>query len=126
MAQQKRAWIYCHIDALEDKHGSLKGQERELMDYAEEMGFEIAGVSTDLGSGSDFERTGLMEVMKAAEDGKMDELLVKCLDRVGRDTIKVLEFLQGLEKLGIRLYTPLEGEIKLIQFKEIYHGFVME
>ena len=111
--EQEYAWIYCRIDAPEDAHGALKGQKKELMDYAEQMGFEVAGCSEDLGSGKDYERTGLAEVMKAADEGKIDILLVKKLDRLGRDTAKTLELLQGLEQLGVQLYSPLEGEIRM-------------
>jgi hypothetical protein len=113
--EQKKAWVYCRIDAPEDAHGALKGQKKELMDYAEQMGFEIVGCSEDLGSGMEFDRAGLAEVTKAAGEGKMDVLLVKKLDRLGRDTAKTLEFIRGLEQLGVELYSPLEGEIQLEQ-----------
>lgn len=110
--EQKKAWVYCRIDAPEDTHGALKGQKKELMDYAEQMGFEVVGCSEDLGSGVEFDRAGLAEVTKAAGEGKMDVLLVKKLDRLGRDTAKTLEFIRGLEQLGVGLYSPLEGEIQ--------------
>lgn len=113
--EQKKAWVYCRIDAPEDAHGALKGQKKELMDYAEQMGFEVVGCSEDLGSGMEFDRAGLAEVTKAAGEGKMDVLLVKKLDRLGRDTAKTLEFIRGLEQLGVRLYSPLEGEIQMEQ-----------
>ncbi|MCQ1530087.1 recombinase family protein [Lutispora saccharofermentans] len=113
--EQKKAWVYCRIDAPEDAHGALKGQKKELMDYAEQMGFEVVGCSEDLGSGMEFDRAGLAEVTKAAGEGKMDVLLVKKLDRLGRDTAKTLEFIRGLEQLGVGLYSPLEGEIQLEQ-----------
>jgi len=113
--EQKKAWVYCRIDAPEDAHGALKGQKKELMDYAEQMGFEVVGCSEDLGSGMEFDRAGLAEVTKAAGEGKMDVLLVKKLDRLGRDTAKTLEFIRGLGQLGVGLYSPLEGEIQLEQ-----------
>lgn len=110
---QKRAWIYCRIDAPEDSHGALKGQKRELMDYSEQMGFIVVGESEDIGNGLDSDRHGLAEIMKAAGDGRMDVLLVKKVDRLGRDTAKLLEFLRGLDQLGVKLYSPLEGQIQL-------------
>lgn len=110
---QQRAWIYCRIDAPEDTHGALKGQKKELVDYAEQMGFEIVGESEDLGSGLDYERVGLSEIVKAAGEGRIDMLLVKKLDRLGRDTVKTLELIRGLEQLGIQIYSPLEGEIRM-------------
>ncbi|AGL02847.1 recombinase family protein [Desulfoscipio gibsoniae] len=113
--EQKKAWVYCRIDAPEDTHGALKGQKKDLMDYAEQMGFEVVGYSEDLGSGMEFDRTGLAEVAKAAGEGRMDILLIKKLDCLGRNTAKTLEFIRGLEQLDIELYSPLEGEIQLEQ-----------
>jgi len=110
---RKRAWIYCRIDAPEDAHGALKGQKKELIDYAEQMGFAVVGESQDIGSGLNLVRGGLAKVMTAAGDGEMDVLLVKKLDRLGRDTAKLLELLRGLNQLGIEFYSPLEGQIQM-------------
>ena len=123
MEQKNRAWTYGRIDAPEDIHGRLKGQKKDLVDYAEQMGFEVVGSSEDIGSGLDFERSGLKEIMKAAADGEFDVLLIKKLDRLGRDTVKTLELLRGFDQLGIRLYSPLEGEIRISQLTELYDGY---
>lgn len=123
MEQKNRAWIYCRIDAPEDIHGALKEQKKELMDYAEQMGFAVVGSSEDIGNGLNFERSGLKEVMKAAGNDEFDVLLVKKLDRLGRDAAKTLELLKGFDQLGIRLYYPLEGEIKIPQLTELYDGY---
>lgn len=111
--EQKRAWTYSRIDAPDDAHGRLKSQKKELYDYAEQLGFVVVGSSEDLSGGLDFKRAGIMEVMKAAADGKFDVLLVKRLVCLSRDTMKTLEFLRGLDQLGIKIYSPLEGQIRL-------------
>jgi DNA invertase Pin-like site-specific DNA recombinase len=123
MEKKNRAWTYCRIDAPEDTHDALKGQKKELMDYAEQMGFAVIGSSEDIGSGLSFERSGLKEVMKAAGNDEFDVLLVKKLDRLGRDTAKTLELLMSFDQLGIRLYSPLEGEIKIPQLTGLYDGY---
>ena len=46
MGQGKRAWIYCAIDAPEDRNGALKSQFKQLIDYGEQMGFELVGSSS--------------------------------------------------------------------------------
>ncbi len=112
MKEEKRAWVYYRIDAPEDTHGSIKNQKKELYDYAEQMGFDVTGCSEDLGSGLEYNRASLREVIQAAGDGKMDVLLEKRFDRLGRDTQKTLEILQCLEQLNIRLYSSLEEEIQ--------------
>lgn len=123
MEKKNRAWTYCRIDAPEDIHGQIKGQKKELVDYAEQMGFVVVGSSEDIGSGLNFERTGLKEVLKAAGNDEFDVLLMKKLDRLGRDTAKTLELLGGFDQLGIRLYSPLEGEIRIPQLTELYDGY---
>lgn len=111
MDQKKRAWLYCRIDAPEDEHGRLKGQKKELTDYAEQMGFEIIGASQDTGSGLCFDRDGLSEVAEAAAAGKMDVLLIINVSRLGRDALKTMDFIHQLGKQGVKVYSPLEGEI---------------
>ena len=123
MDEKKRAWTYSRIDAPEDSHGRLKGQKKELFDYAEQMGFEVVGSSEDLGSGLDFDCSGLLKVMKAAMDREFGVLLIKRLDRLGRDMPKTMELFMGLEQLGIKVYSPLEGEISFSQYKELYDGY---
>lgn len=35
----KRAWLYCRGDAPEDRNGVLKKQEKQLYDFAEQLGY---------------------------------------------------------------------------------------
>lgn len=119
MKEQKLAWIYCRIDAPEDAHGSLKNQKKELYDYAEQMGFTVIGNSEDMGNGLDMNRSGLLEVIKAAEEGKMEVLLLKRPDRLGRDTRRVSELISLLKRHSIDIYSPLEGDIGLEHCKHL-------
>lgn len=109
----KRAWLYTRIDAPEDTHGALKGQEKELYDYAGQMGLSVAGTSSDLGSGLNFDRPGLIRLTAAAREGSYDILLVRSLSRLGRDTAQTFELLRQLDGLGVHVLSPLEGEIRL-------------
>lgn len=115
MKEQLRTWIYCRIDAPEDEHGSLKSQKEELYNYAEQMDYIVIGDSQDIGSGLEVNRIGLQKVLQAAEEGEIEVLLVKKLDRINRDTLKTIELLQNLKQLGITVYSPLEGEIHVEQ-----------
>lgn len=110
---KKRAWIYTRIDAPEDTHGALKLQEKGLYDYAGHMGFAVAGISSDLGGGLDFDRPGLARLTAAAREGAFDILLVKSLSRLGRDTEITLELVRQLNETGVSVCSPLEGEIRL-------------
>lgn len=113
MEKSKRAWIYCYIDAPEDTHGVLKGQHEKLDSYANQMCFTVVGSSHDLGNGLTLKRPGLMELMEAAIIGKMDVLIIDSINRIGRDTKQVLEFLHKLNAYEVKAYSPLEGEINI-------------
>ena len=125
MEPKKRAWLYCRIDAPEDAHGMLKGQQKELYGYAEQLGLIVVGCSEDLGSGLKYDRPGLIEVQHAAEQGKMDALLVKQPTRLRKDSAQTLDFLRKLKQLDIRLYSPLEGEIRMSKDMDAVHGFTL-
>ena len=113
MEKAKRAWIYCRIDAPEDTHGVLKGQHEKLDSYANQMCFTVVGSSHDLGNCLTLNRPGLAELMEAIITGKMDMLIIDSINRIGRDTKQVLEFLHKLNGYGVKVYSPLEGEINI-------------
>ena len=64
--EQKRAWIYCRI-----AHGGpdctevLAAQRHSLDDYPKEHGFEIVGLSNDIGIGHTMDRPGLLDFLAA-------------------------------------------------------------
>lgn len=116
MEQKKRAWIYSRIDAPEDTHGLLKGQRKELYDYADQMDFEVVGSSEDTGSGLDMKRPGLSFALNAASDSKFDVLLIKQLSCIGRDWIKTMDIFVQLKELNIKVFSPLEGLISAYDF----------
>jgi len=109
----KRAWIYAFIDAPEDNHGALKGQEKELYDYAEQMELLLSGTSTDLGSGHDDNKPGLEQAIAAARDGRFDVLLIKSADRLHSGAAQAIEKFRQLFEMGVTVYSPIEGEITL-------------
>ena len=110
MNTPKRVWIYTSIDAPEDLHGALKGQEKELLDYAERLSFSVAGGSSDLG-GTIASRPGLAAVIAAAGRSEFDILLVRNLPRLGRKPSEAIAIAKELVRLGVEIYSPLEGKI---------------
>lgn len=111
MNQEKRAWVYCRIDAPEDTHGTLKGQRQQLMDYAEQMDFTVVGSSEDLANGLSFDRPGWKRFVEEAESEAIDVLLVHNVSRIGRDTCQTMVCLERIEQAGVTVYSPLEGKL---------------
>ena len=103
----KRAWIYTRIDAPEDAHGVLKKQEKELYDYAEQMGMTVTGTSSDLGSGN----SGLAAMLKTARDGGFDILIAMRSIVLGRNATEAMDVLRRLILMEIQMFSPKEGRI---------------
>mgnify|MGYP002594184444 CR=1 FL=1 len=76
MEQRRGAWIYCAIDAPEDRNGALKSQFKQLIDYGEQMGFELVGSSSDVGTTPLWNRNGFRHFIEAVQREQVDVLLI--------------------------------------------------
>src|SRR5713101_236654 len=77
-------------------------QLRELRDYADHRGWQIADIYTDAGvSGSKDSRPALNRLMSDAQTRRIDAVLVWKLDRFGRSLRHLVNALAELEALGV-------------------------
>lgn len=111
MQTSQNAWIYCKIDAPEDTHGMLKSQRKQLMDYAEQMGFCVVGSSSDRLTENEQTGAGWEYFMRRAKERNVSVLLIHNLSRIHRDTCQASACLDYLDHLGITAYSPLEGKL---------------
>ena len=112
--EQKKIWIYCRVaHDGPDSAAVLAAQKNTLEAYGKEHDFEIVGASSDIGSGLTMDRPGLLDFHAAAEDGKVDVLLIHSLTRLGRDTDKVTKYWHLLRDLGVSVHTANSGGVDL-------------
>lgn len=111
MEKVKQAWIYCAIDAPEDTHGVMKGQFRQLCDYAEQMMFETAGSSSDCGGRPLLERPGFRHFIEAAKGRKANILLVVSRHSLSRFSMQLAQLQAMAESLDVEIWSPQEGRI---------------
>lgn len=109
--RKKKAWIYTHIDAPEDSHGTLKKQYEQLNTYGEQLRVEIVGSSSDMGEMAGLERPGLDLFLEAKDSRGIEVLLVLDSSRISRDKELVTDFLLWMRQCGIEVCSPLEGII---------------
>ena len=97
----KKVWIYGRT-ALADEE-ALKRQERTLLAFSKDEGFQVVGITMETASGNaDFsEREGLNEVSEAAKRKAMDFILVTESFRLFRDNSKLLDYQGQLKEWGI-------------------------
>lgn len=112
--EQKRTWLYCRVaHDGPDTEGILDMQRLRLTNYAKEHRFEIVGCSSDIGSGLTLDRPGLMDFYTAAENGRVDVLLLRSLSRLGRNHSEIIEYWRYIGDLGVSIYTADYGKIDL-------------
>ena len=82
---------------------ALDWQVQALQGLASYLGLNVTHIIRETSSGLDFKRQGLNELMCLATQHEIDTILMTNLDRIGRDALKVLAILEGLESHGVKL-----------------------
>ena len=101
-----RAAIYARVSTA-DQHNAI--QIRELTEYVERRGWELAGTYQDTMSGAKANRPGLDKLMADARQRRFDAVLVWKLDRFGRSLVHCVSGIQELSSLGIRFIATSQG-----------------
>ena len=87
------------IDAPEDRNGALKSQFKQLIDYGEQMGFELVGSSSDVGTTPLWNRNGFRHFIEAVQKEQVDVLLIVNRGRLSRSSMQLARFQILQEKL---------------------------
>jgi DNA invertase Pin-like site-specific DNA recombinase len=95
-----KAAIYARVST--SNHGQdVNMQLRELREYCERRGLDIAGEYTDTASGAKDSRPELNRLMADAKRRRFDAVCVWKLDRFGRSLRHLVNALADLESLGL-------------------------
>jgi DNA invertase Pin-like site-specific DNA recombinase len=91
-------------DANPGESGSIKNQREILQDYAEKNNLlPTRHISDDDESGTGWERPGWQELMAEVDAGNVGTIILKTLDRMGRDYLRVGLYLEKFKGLDIRV-----------------------
>ena len=101
-----KAAIYARVSTT-DQTNTI--QVRELKEYVERRGWQIAGIYQDQMSGAKASRPGLDQLMADARLRKFDAVLVWKLDRFGRSLVHCVSGIQELASLGIHFLAISQG-----------------
>jgi len=101
--------IYARVSTKKQADaGNLQRQVERLRQYAQEQNYNIIGEYTDIASGLNQKRRGLVKVMKAAEQGKFKKLLIEYPDRLARFGYAYIE--RHLKYCGVEIISIAEKE----------------
>lgn len=92
----------------------LKKQRELLWEYVEQMGFEVAGNSSDTGRKPLWERTGFRRFVDAATRGEVDTLLVADRRCLTHSSMQMARLKVLAEDCSLEVYSPLTGPMELI------------
>ena len=113
-------------DFLTGESQSISNQKSLLEQFAEQNGFaNLRHYSDDGHTGVDFERSGWQEMMSEVEAGNVGVILVRTLDRMGRNYLKTGLYREMFHERGVRLISTQEGhdsingEDDLVPIREI-------
>ena len=106
--------LYCRLSRDDEQQGesnSIKNQKQILEKYAKDNGFKNTRFFVDDGwSGVSFARPAFTEIMEMAEQGKIENLIVKDHSRLGRNRLIVGHLLEEeFDRLGIRYIAIMDN-----------------
>lgn len=106
--------LYCRLsrdDEQEGESNSITNQKSILERYAKENGFKNTKFFVDDGfSGTNFARPAFTEIMELAEQGLIENLIVKDHSRLGRNRLVVGQLLEeDFDRLGIRYIAIMDN-----------------
>ena len=99
-----KAAIYARVSTA-DQNNAI--QTRELTEYIQRRGWELAGIYQDTMSGAKASRPGLDKLMSDARQRRFDAVLVWKLDRFGRSLVHCVSGIQELSSLGVSFHCHL-------------------
>ncbi len=99
--RNERAWIYCRTANFNET--ALDVQRNALIGYAENNGYTLEGLTTDVGNGRELNRNGLKLISEAAEGGMIDVLVVENITQLCTNVRLLTEYVRRLEKCGVTL-----------------------
>ncbi len=110
---QKANILYCRLsreDGDAQESNSISNQKRILSEYADRKGFTPYEFAVDDGySGTNYDRPGWQELIGRVEAGEVGAILVKNLDRMGRNYLQTGLYREMFGERGVRLIAVNDG-----------------
>ncbi|RFU70313.1 recombinase family protein [Peribacillus saganii] len=109
-----KAVIYCRVSTeKESQESSLERQEAELIELAERLELDIAGIIKEQASGFELDRDGIFQLLELIREKDADAVLVQDETRLGRGNAKIALFHVILKENAKIFSLAHEGELEL-------------
>ena len=109
VATKPQAAIYTRVSTLDQQGGaSLTTQKADCARYAEASGMIVTHEYLDVQSGLKSDRAQYQAMLRAAQAGEFQRIIVWKMDRFGRDRIESGYQLRALQQIGVRVDSATE------------------
>lgn len=108
--KKKRIGLYARVSTEIQTNGySIQSQLNQLKEYCQFQGYEVVDEYTDRGiSGKTTQRPELQRILKDANDGKLDCIMVYKTNRLARNTSDLLTIVEELYKINVEFFSLTE------------------
>lgn len=104
------AVIYARYSSTNQREESIEGQLRECHRYAQQCGFTVVKEYTDSAiSGRSDDRPAFQRMIREAESGAFEAVIVWKLDRFARNRHDSAVYRYQLKKCGVKIYSAMEA-----------------
>ncbi|ANZ34355.1 cassette chromosome recombinase CcrB [Staphylococcus carnosus] len=109
--KQKRVGIYVRVSTeMQSAEGySIDGQINQIREYCDFNNFAVVDVYADRGiSGKSMNRPALQRLLKDANEGHIDSVMVYKTNRLARNTSDLLKIVEDLHKQNVEFFSLSE------------------
>ena len=104
-----KAVSYARFSTSIQREESIEAQERAIMKYASENGYEIVAFYRDRArSGTNADRDEFQKMIRDSKDKEFSAVIVHKLDRFSRDRLDYLIYKRELAVNGVALVSTVE------------------
>lgn len=100
---KNRAWKYCRQACPDELLTGIARQDMIMNRYIAEHDLVLAGETKVVEAGTSADRESICELIRLAEEGAYDILLILDLDRLAREMFACMEICRKLLNIGVRI-----------------------
>lgn len=121
--QPDKITAYYYRAANKQTYLNLDNQMHRLLSHAQKNESDAYMFFVDNGcSGLIAERPAFQNLLAAIHENRVQKIVVVSLDRLYRNYLAAVEFLDDMEQRGIPIYSITDGDLPLC--RNLYHGIV--
>ncbi|HCC35304.1 MAG TPA: hypothetical protein DEQ02_06575 [Ruminococcaceae bacterium] len=118
--EPEKAWVYYRVVSGSENNIGLQVQREAALQYAAKHNLVIVGESSDIGNGLRLDRPGVEKMLAAVKSGNVSKVIIRNIDRLGRDVATTLDFIRQIGEYGGIVLTTDGNDITRLLGNDFY------